>query len=341
MMMKKSDIIDKRISYCLDVKAHQMWACTVESALNEIQSECFKEKISDLRLTPSHEEQKSKKRRLKAYIFGGVFSRRANDGLLEYSKLCVLDFDKVDDVDSVKEAVFKNKYVFSSWTSPSGNGVKALIIFDFSAYSTERNIDYAKLHKEPYRQFNERNVFPCEIDTSGSDISRLCFTSSDPDLKIKDEFEVFPVEYVPTKKFKLTNRLKKKIIRTNNKKSVSDDDLDALEAKVVSRKNTKSNKRRHVIKSICRYLCNRKISITPTYADWFLVGQALANIFSFPLAKKYYLKLCELDGEKHDEMASRKKLIECYSQIRGEDEPKAGLKTVMDAARKKGWINRG
>lgn len=341
MILKKSDIIDKRISYCLNMKAPQIWDCTVGEALDEIQSEIFKEKIFDLRSTFSPEEAKDKKRRLKAYIFGGLFSRRANDGLLDYSKLCVLDFDKVDDVDFAKEIVFKNKYVFSSWTSPSGNGVKALIAFDFSAYSAERNIDYARLHKEAYRQFNERNVFSCEMDTTGSDVSRLCFTSSDPDLRIKNEFEVFPVEYVPTKKFKLTNRLKKKNVGTSNKKIIYDDNLDALEAKVVSRKNTKSNKRRHVIKSICRYLCNRKISITPTYADWFLVGQALANIFSFPLAKKYYLKLCELDGEKHDELASRKKLIECYSQIRGEDEPKAGLKTVMDAARKKGWINRG
>ena len=181
----------------------------------------------------------------------------------------------------------------------------------------------------------KKNTFPCKLDTSGSDVSRLCFTSSDSDLKIKDEFESFLVEYVPTKRITQTNRRKKKINKRSNNRMCSFDDLDILEAKVISRKNTKNNKRRHVIKSICRYLCKRKMSITPTYADWFLIGQALANLFSFPLAKKYYLKLCELDGENHDEKASRIKLVECYSQIRGEDEPKAGLKTVMDAARKK------
>ncbi|MBR2091016.1 MAG: hypothetical protein IJ905_11845 [Fibrobacter sp.] len=341
MMLKKEDLFEKKISYCLNAKATQIWPCSVRSALEEIQSEAFKDKISDIRCAVLDEEKKCKKRNLKGYLFSGYFERRSKDALLEYSKICVLDFDKVGDVDSVKKEIFENEYVFAVWVSPSGNGIKALIVFDYSAYLSESNIDYVNLHKEAFKQFNKKNSFSCELDTSGCDVARLCFTSSDPSLKIKDEFKTFPVEFISTKKIKSVSRLKKKIIKALNKKMERFDDIDALEAEVVSRQNTKSNRRRHVIKSICRYLCKRKMSITPTYADWFLIGQALANIFSFPLAKKYYLKLCELDGIKHDEIASRKKLVNCYSQIRGEDEPKAGLKTIMDAARKKGWINRG
>ena len=39
----------------------------------------------------------------------------------------MLDFDNLDNLDQVKQSIGSDKYVYSCWTSPSGNGLKALV----------------------------------------------------------------------------------------------------------------------------------------------------------------------------------------------------------------------
>ena len=152
---------------------------------------------------------KRKKCALLGYVFGGEFSRRKKELLTNYSNLCILDFDHVqcDDIEEAKEEIFKNEYVFAVWISPSGDGIKAIIQFDFSAYNEEKNLEYSSLHQEAYRQLSAKNIFGYKLDESGSDVSRLCFTSSDAKIKIKDSIELFPVEFVEINPFKEKNRI--------------------------------------------------------------------------------------------------------------------------------------
>ena len=69
---------------------------------------------------------KEKKKALPVVCFSGEFSSRADDALFEHSGFIVLDFDHVD-VDSTKKALATDDFIHSCWTSPSGNGVKALV----------------------------------------------------------------------------------------------------------------------------------------------------------------------------------------------------------------------
>ena len=217
MKTLKEDILKKKISYCLGCKNPKTFSTTVENALKEIQDEYYFKEIKKLRDSLSSEEKKKKKSALKAYLFGGEFSRRKKDCLTNYSYLCILDFDHVqcNDIEDAKEEIFKNEYVFAVWISPSGDGIKALVQFDFSAYNDEKNLEYSSLHQEAYRQLNEKKIFAYELDESGSDVSRLCFTSCDAKLKLKDSIEAFPVEYVEIKKEK-EKKVVSRIVKKKN-----------------------------------------------------------------------------------------------------------------------------
>lgn len=89
----------------------------------------------------------------------------------------MLDFDHVD-VDQVKTALAVDDYVYSCWTSPSGDGVKALVAIT----NPERHRDHFRALKTYFDK-----QYCLEIDESGVNESRACFESYDPNIIIKDE----------------------------------------------------------------------------------------------------------------------------------------------------------
>ena len=91
-----------------------------ETALQRIQTGKSSTLVSDVR-----NGDKEKKKELPVVCFSGEFSSRADDALFEHSGFLVLDFDHVD-VDSTKAALGMDDFIHSCWTSPSGNGIKAL-----------------------------------------------------------------------------------------------------------------------------------------------------------------------------------------------------------------------
>ena len=156
---------------------------SLESALLRIQSGKSSIKIDEVR-----SGNKDKKKELPVVCFSGEFSSRNDDGLFEHSGLIVLDFDHVD-VDATKRSLATDDFVYSCWTSPSGNGVKALV-----------KITNPERHRDHFRalvKYFER-THGLELDESGINESRACFESYDPEIIIKDEskkFGHFTTEY--------------------------------------------------------------------------------------------------------------------------------------------------
>ena len=124
---------------------------------------------------------KEKKKELPVVCFSGEFSSRADDALFEHSGFIVLDFDHVD-VDKTKRALATDDFIHSCWTSPSGNGIKALV-----------QITHPERHRDHFRalvKYFER-THGLELDESGINESRACFESYDPDIIIKDDYKKF------------------------------------------------------------------------------------------------------------------------------------------------------
>jgi len=147
------------------------------------------EKVSEIRQHLS-EDNKPKADELKKGLMGftpsGTFNgRRSAENIKEYSNLIILDIDKVDDAEDVKNAASLITYTMMAFLSPSGSGVKIL---------AEHNagLDNHKIAFESVVNYYEKEL-NVKIDPSGKDIARLCFFSHDPDLFYNEDSKVFEV----------------------------------------------------------------------------------------------------------------------------------------------------
>ncbi len=148
----------------------------LQQALERIQSGKSSTLVSEVR-----DGDKEKKKELPVVCFSGEFSSRSDDALFEHSGLVVLDFDHVD-VDATKTSLATDDFIHSCWTSPSGNGVKAIV-----------RITNPERHRDHFRaliKYFER-THGLELDESGINESRACFESHDPDIIIKDDCKKF------------------------------------------------------------------------------------------------------------------------------------------------------
>ena len=149
---------------------------TLKTALRRIQEGKSSSAISDVR-----SGNKKAKLGLPVVCFSGEFSKRADDALFEHSGYVILDFDHVD-VDSTKKHLGTDDHVYSCWTSPSGDGIKALV-----------KITNPERHRDHFRAlvtyFDKQ--YGLQVDESGINESRACFESHDPDIIIKDQSKPF------------------------------------------------------------------------------------------------------------------------------------------------------
>jgi hypothetical protein len=124
------------------------------------------------------------KMQLMAIMFNGTFSERKDDGLIQHSGLCVLDFDKYPDVKTLqaeRKRLMDCPYVYMMFTSPSGNGLKVVI------RTPESTKFEHKRRFEAYKEYINSDYF----DVANSNVSRVCFESYDPDAYLNEFCEVF------------------------------------------------------------------------------------------------------------------------------------------------------
>lgn len=158
---------------------------SVEVALNRIRLGNSKELVERYRLT----KDSSLKKKLVGVCFGGEFTHRSAKGLLNHSGLIILDFDKFEtneDAIKFKKELVSNGYVYACWISPSGLGVKVLV----------RIPAEAKNHKLYFKALKVYFAHP-NWDDSGSDVSRLCFESYDPDIYVNESSKVWTTKEEP------------------------------------------------------------------------------------------------------------------------------------------------
>lgn len=151
---------------------------TVEIALDRIKKGKSKSKCEEIRNTLDKEKAQKLKQSLPAVCFSGKFTaNRKDEDLIEHSGLIILDFDKLDNLRDKQTEIINYDFIHACWVSPSGNGLKALV-----------RIADPRKHKEHFESLRE--IFP-ELDKSGSNVSRLCFESYDPDIYYYPDSEIY------------------------------------------------------------------------------------------------------------------------------------------------------
>jgi hypothetical protein len=171
---------------------------TIEECLRRIKEGSSKNQVDEIRITLDKERANSLKSNLPSICFSGKFNgSRKDDNLIEHSGFIILDFDNVEEVETLKHELVAKEFVRATWVSPSGNGVKALVCV----------ADKTK-HKEHFQALLD--IFP-SIDKSGINPSRVCYESFDPEIFINDN-------YKPFTKIKTFNIEKEQVIETEKSK---------------------------------------------------------------------------------------------------------------------------
>jgi len=170
----------------------------VKVVLDRIKNGSSKERVKLIRQEKDKSNRNKLKQDLPAVCFSGTFSKRSDTGLQDHSGLICLDFDGYKtkkDLMSDKDQLSKNKYVYSVFVSPSGNGLKALV----------------KIPKDPdnhvgyFRALEE--YFQSEyFDKACKNISRVCYESYDPLIHVNETSSLWDKiaehEYRPIDKYK-------------------------------------------------------------------------------------------------------------------------------------------
>ena len=133
------------------------------------------EAISAIRGEKDPKKQEELKVALPGVVFQGKFTRRKNDCLVKASGFMILDFDCKSESESqaIFEKIKDDPYMYAIFRSVRGVGYKALVRIPLVSDDSE--------YKEYFLAIKDR--YP-ELDDSGKDISRLCFITSDPEMKV-------------------------------------------------------------------------------------------------------------------------------------------------------------
>ena len=112
-------------------------------------------------------------------LFNGTFSYKNSAGLKEYSNFTAMDFDGFASEQDLQNAGYRlciTPCVYSVFRTPSGGGLKAIVMHDN---------DNPAYHKELYEQLLQKFDIP-STDKSVSDIARGNYLCYDPDLWLNE-----------------------------------------------------------------------------------------------------------------------------------------------------------
>jgi len=170
----------------------------VSLILDRIKSGSSKDLVKRIRAEKNKADRNDLKKLLPAICFSGIFNNRSDASLIQHSGLICLDFDgyqKIKDLNEDKERLSKNKYAYSVFLSPSGNGLKVLV----------------KIPADPDNHINyfnslEKHFNSPYFDKTSKNVSRVCYESYDPLIIVNENSSIWNViedhEYTEVSKFK-------------------------------------------------------------------------------------------------------------------------------------------
>jgi hypothetical protein len=147
-----------------------------------------------IRQATTHEKQNELKMDLlPAVAVNGVFNTITNTGLAQYSNVTAMDFDQFHteaELQSIMGRLKVTSFVLAAYRTPSGNGLKAIILHD-----NDDPAQHADLYSQLLATFKDVNKV-ATVDRSCSDLRRLHYLPYDPDAYLNPA--PVPYHYVPT-----------------------------------------------------------------------------------------------------------------------------------------------
>jgi hypothetical protein len=161
---------------------------SLSSVVSAIKNGRWKSIIEPIRNEPSKDVRSRLKKNIPAILFNGVFEERTDAGIVHYNNLMIVDIDELDSkkLSSLKKKLKSNIYVFCFFDSPSG-GLKVLIPVDSPA---------EKHNTSAFGTIEDMFIdsYGVKIDSSGKNLSRLCYVSYDDDLYVNYDCSVLHID---------------------------------------------------------------------------------------------------------------------------------------------------
>lgn len=155
----------------------------VFEVLDRIKQGKSKELLDEIRKEKDKDKRNKLKQELPSICFSGTFVNRSKSGIIEHSGLICLDFDSFPNNDELtlwRDTLEANEFIFSVFTSPSGDGLKALVKIPYE-------IDNHKGYHDTLMNYFDTPYF----DKNTHDYSRVCYESYDPNIFINKESKIW------------------------------------------------------------------------------------------------------------------------------------------------------
>lgn len=138
------------------------------------ESEPLQNSTEELRRLAGKEQDDYKINRLPYVTFGGTFSERKDNALIQASGLVCIDIDKLSDVDTTRKQILDGGLAVFLFVSPKGNGIKVVFVCNSKYPYRENYYAYS-------RYLVELTGLPAtHIDKNCANVSRACILCHDP-----------------------------------------------------------------------------------------------------------------------------------------------------------------
>lgn len=138
--------------------------------------------VNECRNKKSKDERDEKKRTMPTACLSGTFTYRSDANLITHSEIIAMDLDDLENLNTLKNQLKQDKYVFSVFMSTSGFGLRVLFKIE------------ANKHKEAFKgicqYIYERYGENCDTNSS---VSKPYVVSFDPDLYLNPDYEQVPI----------------------------------------------------------------------------------------------------------------------------------------------------
>jgi len=144
----------------------------IDGILARIKEGKNKDIIKRIREEKNKDVRNVLKQELPAICFSGTFNTRNDKALIDHSGFICLDFDgfeKQHELIAKKQELIKDKYTYSVFISPSGDGLKLIVRIPKDADN----------HKHYFKSLEGKYNSP-NFDIKCSNLSRVCYESYDP-----------------------------------------------------------------------------------------------------------------------------------------------------------------
>ena len=155
----------------------------VEKIIERIREGSSQEIVRAIRLEENKEIRNQLKMSLPAICFSGKFTKRNDASLIKHSGIMCLDFDNFPSEKEMleeKEGLTKDRYTYSVFVSPSGNGLKALVKIPAEVEN----------HKKFFNSL-EKHYNSEYFDKTCKNVSRVCYESYDPLIYTNEQSSIF------------------------------------------------------------------------------------------------------------------------------------------------------